>query len=84
MVLLYESTGNRAERKVIHIGQECSQITVFCSLSQLRGEENSMKESILKGKRILAVDDERDVLAILEEEILGACPDCRIDKASQY
>jgi hypothetical protein len=42
-----------------------------------------MKESILKGKRILAVDDEPDVLTILEEEIWGACPDCRFDKASQ-
>jgi CheY-like chemotaxis protein len=43
-----------------------------------------MKESILKGKRILTVDDEPDVLSTLEEEILGACPDCRFDKASQY
>jgi CheY-like chemotaxis protein len=43
-----------------------------------------MKESILKGKRILAVDDEQDVLATLQEEILGACPDCQFDKASQY
>ena len=43
-----------------------------------------MKESILKGKRILAVDDEPDVLAILKEEILGACPDCRFEKATQY
>jgi CheY-like chemotaxis protein len=43
-----------------------------------------MKESILKGKRILAVDDEPDVLKILEEEVLGACQDCRFDKATQY
>jgi CheY-like chemotaxis protein len=43
-----------------------------------------MKESILKGKRILAVDDEPDVLATLKEEILGACPDCHFDKATQY
>jgi CheY-like chemotaxis protein len=43
-----------------------------------------MKESILKGKQILAVDDEPDVLTTLAEEILGACPDCRVDKASQY
>jgi len=43
-----------------------------------------MKESILKGKQILAVDDEPDVLTTLEEEILEACPDCRFDKASQY
>jgi CheY-like chemotaxis protein len=43
-----------------------------------------MKESILKGKQILVVDDEPDVLATLEVEILGACPDCRIDKATRY
>jgi len=43
-----------------------------------------MKESVLKGKRILAVDDEPDVLATLRDEILGACPDCRFDKATQY
>ncbi len=43
-----------------------------------------MKESILNGKRILAVDDEPDVLNVLEEEILVACPNCKIDKASSY
>jgi CheY-like chemotaxis protein len=43
-----------------------------------------MKKSILAGKRILAVDDEPDVLAILEEEILDACPDCAIDKATSF
>jgi CheY-like chemotaxis protein len=43
-----------------------------------------MKDSILNGKRILAVDDEPDVLAILEEGILGACQDCKIDKATTY
>jgi len=43
-----------------------------------------MGESILSGKSILAVDDEFDVLAILEEEILGACPKCRFDKASTF
>jgi len=41
-------------------------------------------ESILNGKRILAVDDESDVLDILEEEILEACPNCQIDKATSY
>ncbi len=40
--------------------------------------------SILDGKRILAVDDELDVLKVLEEEILAACPDCKIDKATSY
>ena len=43
-----------------------------------------MKDSVLKGKRILAVDDEPDVLAVLHDEIMGACPDCRFDKATQY
>ncbi len=36
------------------------------------------------GKRILAVDDEPDVLALLEEEILSACPECKVDKAGTY
>jgi len=40
--------------------------------------------SILDGKRILAVDDETDVLEVLEEEILQACPNCKIDKATTY
>ena len=43
-----------------------------------------MAESILNGKRILAVDDEPDVLEVLQEEILGACPDCTFDKATTY
>ncbi len=43
-----------------------------------------MKESILDGKRILGVDDEPDVLTVLEEEILGACPNCKFDKATTY
>ena len=43
-----------------------------------------MKESILDGKRILAVDDEADVLDLLEEEVLQACPDCTIDKARTF
>ncbi len=38
--------------------------------------------SILDGKRILAVDDEPDVLVVLEEEIHEACPNCKIDKAT--
>src|SRR5690606_11963597 len=36
------------------------------------------------GKKILAVDDEPDVLAVLEEEILDACPKCQLDKATTY
>jgi CheY-like chemotaxis protein len=43
-----------------------------------------MKESILNGKRILAVDDEPDILSVLEEEILEAAPGCKIDKATTY
>jgi hypothetical protein len=36
-----------------------------------------MKATILSGKKILAVDDEPDVLTVLEEEITGACPECK-------
>ncbi len=43
-----------------------------------------MKASILGGKKILAVDDEPDVLTVLEEEIMGASPDCKFDKATTY
>ena len=43
-----------------------------------------MTESILSGKRILAVDDEPDVLDILEDEILGAAPKCKFEKATTY
>jgi len=43
-----------------------------------------MKESILNGKVILAVDDEPDVLTVLEEEILEAAPKCNFTKATSY
>jgi CheY-like chemotaxis protein len=43
-----------------------------------------MTESILNGKRILAVDDEPDVLSTLEEEIVGAAPNCTFEKATTY
>ncbi len=43
-----------------------------------------MSESILNGKRILAVDDEPDVLKLLEEEIADACPDSTLDQATTY
>ena len=43
-----------------------------------------MTKSILNGTRILAVDDEPDVLNVLEEEILEACPDSKVDKATTY
>jgi CheY-like chemotaxis protein len=47
-------------------------------------EEKKGKQSILEGKRILAVDDEPDVLEVLEEEILESCPKCKVDKATTY
>lgn len=43
-----------------------------------------MAGSILNGKRILAVDDEPDVLATLEEEIKIAAPQCQFEKATTY
>jgi len=43
-----------------------------------------LAESILNGKTILAVDDEADILSLLEEEILGAAPKCRLEKATTY
>ena len=43
-----------------------------------------MTESPLNGKRILAVDDEPDVLDVLQEEILEACPNCAFDRATTY
>ena len=43
-----------------------------------------MKESILNNKRMLAVDDEPDVLEVLKEEILSSAPECRIDTATSY
>ncbi len=43
-----------------------------------------MAESILDGKSILAVDDEMDILLLLEEFILDSCPNCKIEKATNY
>ena len=43
-----------------------------------------MKESSLDKKRILAVDDEPDVLATLEEVIMMACPNCKFNQATTY
>lgn len=43
-----------------------------------------MGESALSGKNILAVDDEPDVLSVIEEEIIQACEDCKIDSAMTY
>jgi DNA-binding NtrC family response regulator len=43
-----------------------------------------MSKSILDGKTILIVDDEPDVLTVLGEEIMAACPNCTIEKAATY
>jgi DNA-binding response OmpR family regulator len=43
-----------------------------------------MSRSVLDGKRILAVDDEPDVTAILEQEIGEVCSGCSFDSASSY
>lgn len=43
-----------------------------------------MHKSILDHKKVLAVDDERDVLAVLEEEIKSSCLDCAVDTATRY
>ena len=43
-----------------------------------------MKESVLNQKRILAVDDEADVLEIIREEVLSEAPTCKVDTATSY
>ena len=43
-----------------------------------------MRESILSSSRILAVDDEVDVLDMLEEEILEVCPNCIFDRSPTH
>jgi DNA-binding response OmpR family regulator len=43
-----------------------------------------MQESILNNKRILAVDDEPDILAVLKEEMLSDAPNCIFDSATSY
>ncbi len=43
-----------------------------------------MADSVLDGKRILIVDDEPDVLAVLEAEIKEGCPGCQVAKATTY
>lgn len=47
-------------------------------------DSERVKKSVLEGKRILAVDDEPDVLEVLEGEILEACPSCKIHKATTF
>ncbi len=43
-----------------------------------------MEEPILNDKRILAVDDEPDILMTLETDIISSCPRCTFDKATTY
>jgi len=43
-----------------------------------------MAKSTLDGKRVLVVDDEPDVLAILKEEILEVAPKCKFEMATTY
>jgi DNA-binding response OmpR family regulator len=43
-----------------------------------------MKTSVLNDMRILAVDDEVDILETLQELICLEAPTCKIDKASTY
>jgi DNA-binding response OmpR family regulator len=43
-----------------------------------------MMESLLKDLRVLIVDDEPDVLALLREEIMEACPDCQVEESLTY
>ncbi len=43
-----------------------------------------MKESVLKNKTILAVDEEIDTVSVMEEEILEACPNCKVHKTTNY
>ena len=43
-----------------------------------------MAKSVLDGKRVLAVDDEPDVLATLKDEILEAAPKCKFETATIY
>jgi CheY-like chemotaxis protein len=61
-----------------------TRFTVRIPPLQSQKEEKIREESILNGKRILAIDDEPDILTVLEEEILEACPDCKFDKATTY
>jgi len=43
-----------------------------------------MIRSIFEEKQIRAADDDPDILQVLEEEILEACPNCRFHKATTY
>jgi len=44
----------------------------------------TMKDSILNGKSILAVNDNPEILAVLEKEILQSCRKCTFDTATTF
>src|SRR5512138_1499976 len=43
-----------------------------------------MSSSILDNKKMLAVDDEPDILTVLKEEIEASCSNCVVDTATNY
>ncbi len=43
-----------------------------------------MSSSILDNKKMLAVDDEPDILSVLKEEIEASCSGCVVDTATSY
>jgi CheY-like chemotaxis protein len=47
-------------------------------------EARTMSSSVLDGKRILAVEDEPDILEVLENQIVDGAPNCTFDKAGSY
>ena len=53
-------------------------------MSNTIGKEYTVTAFTLAGKRLLAVDDEPDVLKVAEEEVLSAYPDCKFDKATTF
>jgi DNA-binding NtrC family response regulator len=57
---------------------------MFLAQHNIYEEDVNMAKSILDGKRILVVDDEPDILSVLESEIIDACSNCLLDKATTY
>jgi DNA-binding response OmpR family regulator len=47
-------------------------------------KEVFMTESILNRKKLLVVDDEQDILDVVREEIMDACPEAKVDTATNY
>ncbi len=80
--VLVEAMGG--EIRFVSLKDRGTCFTVRIPIIPLVSEEGKGKKSLLEGKRILAVDDEPDVLEVLKEEILESCPSCQIDKATTY